>query len=254
LSAGGAPPFVGRERELSQIGAALDGAAAGRGQLVMLAGEPGIGKTSVADRAAALASERGFTVLWGRCWEAGGAPAYWPWLDLIAELARALDEATLARVLGDGAALLGEIVPELRARLPEAPAGAAPPVDEGRFRLWRAVSALVHEAAKAKPAFIVLDDLHAADQSSLSLLHFLARQLRPMRVLLLGSYRDVEARMDAATGDLLARVEREGTTLSLARLDRDASARLVQERAGAVGPDVAARVCSVTNDPVTTPA
>ena len=115
------------------------------------------------------------------------------------------------------------------------PAGAAPPVEEGRFRLWRAVSALVHEAAKAKPAFIVLDDLHAADQSSLSLLHFLARQLRPMRVLLLGSYRDVEARMDAATGDLLARVGREGTTLSLARLDRAASARLVQERVGSVG-------------------
>ena len=150
MSAAGAPPFVGRERELAQIGAALDGAAAGRGQLLMFAGEPGIGKTSLADRAAALASERGFTVLWGRCWEAGGAPAYWPWLDLIAELARAFDEATLARVLGDGAALLGEIVPELRARLRETPAGAAPPVEEGRFRLWRAVSALVHEAAMAR--------------------------------------------------------------------------------------------------------
>jgi len=242
LSGAGGQTFVGRERELAQIGAALDGARAGRGQLVMLAGEPGIGKTSLADRAAALAAERGFTVLWGRCWEAGGAPAYWPWLDLIAELARALDEATLVRVLGDGAALLGEIVPEVRARLPETPAGAAPPVEEGRFRLWRAVSALVHEAARAAPALLVLDDLHAADQSSLSLLHFLSRQLRPMRVLVLGSYRDVEARMDAATGDLLARVEREGTTLSLARLDRATSARLVQERAGVVGSDVEARV------------
>ncbi|HXU00592.1 MAG TPA: AAA family ATPase, partial [Polyangia bacterium] len=242
MSAAGASPLVGRERELAQIGAALDGAAAGRGQLVMLAGEPGIGKTSLADRAAALAAERGFTVLWGRCWEAGGAPAYWPWLDLLAELARALDQATLVRVLGDGAALLGEIVPELRVRLPETPAGAAPPVEEGRFRLWRAVSALVHEAAKAKPAFVVLDDLHAADQSSLSLLHFLARQLRPMRVLLLGSYRDVEARMDAATGDLLSRVGREGTTLSLARLDRAAAARVVQEQVGSVASDVEARV------------
>ena len=167
MTAAGGPSFVGRERELAQIGGALDGAAAGRGQLVLLAGEPGIGKTSLADRAAAMAGERGFTVLWGRCWEAGGAPAYWPWLDLLAELSRALDEAALARVLGDGAALLGEIVPELRARLPDTPAGAAPPVEEGRFRLWRAVSALVHEATKAKPALLVLDDLHAADQSSL---------------------------------------------------------------------------------------
>jgi tetratricopeptide (TPR) repeat protein len=242
LTAAGATPFVGRERELAQIGAAIDGAAAGRGQLILLAGEPGIGKTSLADRAAALAAERGFTVLWGRCWEAGGAPAYWPWLDLIAELSRAFDDAALARVLGDGASLLGEIVPELRARLPAAPAGVAPPVEEGRFRLWRAVAALVHEAARAKPALLVLDDLHAADQSSLSLLHFLARQLRPMRVLVLASYRDVEARMDAATGDLLSRVGREGTTLSLARLDRAAAARFVQERVGSVASDVEARV------------
>src|SRR4029079_5220587 len=106
LNGAGGNPFVGREREVAQIGAALDGAGAGRGQLVMLAGEPGIGKTSLADRAAALASERGFTVLWGRCWESGGAPAYWPWLDLIAELARALDEATLARVVAHRAAVL----------------------------------------------------------------------------------------------------------------------------------------------------
>ncbi len=235
-------PLVGRERELTQIVAAVDGAAAGRGQLVLLAGEPGIGKTSLADRATALAGERGFTVLWGRCWEAGGAPAYWPWLDLLAELARALDEATLARVLGDGAPLLAEIIPELRARLPEMAAGAAPPVEEGRFRLWRAVSALVHEAAKARPLCIVLDDLHAADQSSLSLLHFVARQLRPMRVLLLGTYRDVEARIDAATSELLSRIGREGTTLSLARLDRAEAARLVQEQVGPVAADVETRV------------
>jgi len=132
-SAAGSAPFVGRERELAQIGAALDGAAAGRGQLFMLVGEPGIGKTSLADRAAALATARGFTVLWGRCWEAGGAPAYWPWLDPIAALAGALDDSTLARVLGDGAPLLTEIVRELRARLPDTPAGAPPPVDEGLF-------------------------------------------------------------------------------------------------------------------------
>ena len=242
MSVAGVAAFVGRESELAQIGAALEGAAAGRGQLVMLAGEPGIGKTSLADRAAAMAGARGFTVLWGRCWEAGGAPAYWPWLDLLAELSRALDEPTLARVLGDGAPLLVEIVPELRARLADTPAGVPPPVEEGRFRLWRAVSALVHEAAKAKPVLLVLDDLHAADQSSLSLLHFLARQLRPMRVLLLASYRDVEARMDAATGELLSRVGREGTTLSLARLDRAAASRFVQDRVGSVTSDVEARV------------
>jgi tetratricopeptide (TPR) repeat protein len=234
--------FVGRERELAQIGAALDDAAAGRGKLLMLAGEPGIGKTSVADRACVAARDRGMTVLWGRCWEAGGAPAYWPWLDIIAQLARALDDAALARALGDGASLLGEIVPELRPRLPDAPAGVPPPPEEGRFRLWRAVSGLVQEAARGLPALLVLDDLHAADPSSLSLLHFVARQLRSMRVLLLASYRDVEARMDAATSDLLSRVAREGTTLSLARLDREAAARFVQQRVGHVETVLEARL------------
>jgi hypothetical protein len=238
----GSAPFVGRERELAQIGAALDGAAVGRGQLFMLVGEPGIGKTSLADRAAALAAARGFTVLWGRCWEAGGAPAYWPWLDPIAALAGTLEDATLARVLGDGASLLAEIVRELRARLPDTPAGAPPPVEEGRFRLWRAVSALLQEAARGKPVLVVLDDLHACDLSSLSLLHFVARHLRPMRALLLGSYRDVEARMDAATSDLVSKVGREGTTLTLARLDRAAAAHLVEERLGSVAPDIAGRV------------
>ena len=238
----GAAPFVGRERELGQIGAALEGAAAGRGQLVLLAGEPGIGKTSLADHATALAAGRGFTVLWGRCWEAGGAPAYWPWLDPLAALAATLDDATLVRVLGDGAPLVCEIVPELRPRLSAAPEGARPPVEEGRFRLWRAVSALLQEAARAKPLLIVLDDLHACDLSSLSLLHFVARQLRPMRALLLGSYRDVEARMDAATSDLLSKVGREGTTLTLARLDRAAAARVVEERLGSIASDIAARV------------
>jgi AAA ATPase domain len=242
LTAEGAPPFVGRDRELAQIGAALDGAAGGRGQLVLLAGEPGIGKTSLADHATAAAGARGFTVLWGRCWEAGGAPAYWPWLDPIAALAGTLDDAALARALGDGAPLLGEIVPDVRARLPGTPAGAAPPIEEGRFRLWRAVSALLQEATRKKPVLVVLDDLHACDQASLSLLHFVARQLRPMRALLLGSYRDVEARMDAATSDLLSKVGREGTTLTLARLDRAAAARVVEERLGSLASDVAARV------------
>jgi hypothetical protein len=234
--------YVGRERELGQIAAALDGAAAGRGQLIMLIGEPGIGKTSLADRAAERAARGGFSVLWGRCWEAGGAPAYWPWLDLLAELVRGLDDAALARALGDGAPLLGALVPDVPARMADAATGAAPPAEEGRFRLWRAVSALVHEAARAKPLCIVLEDLHACDQSSLSLLYFLARQLRPMRALVIGTYRDVEARMDAGTSDLLSRIGREASPLVLPRLQREAAAQFVKARVGAVDSRVEARL------------
>src|SRR3954466_13515165 len=94
------PTFFGRERELAQIGAALDEVAAGRGRLLLLAGEPGIGKTSLADCATAEAASRGFAVLWGRCWEAGGAPAYWPWLEILATLTRRLDDRALQEAPG----------------------------------------------------------------------------------------------------------------------------------------------------------
>ena len=127
----------------------------------MLIGEPGIGKTSLADRAAERAARRGFSVLWGRCWEAGGAPAYWPWLDLLAELVRAAGRRSAGARAGRRRAAAGALVPDVPARMGDAATGAAPPAEEGRFRLWRAVSALVHEAAKAKPVCIVLEDLHA---------------------------------------------------------------------------------------------
>ncbi|HVZ71872.1 MAG TPA: hypothetical protein VHJ20_05795, partial [Polyangia bacterium] len=130
------------------------------------------------------------------------------------------------------------------ARLPSAAAGAAPPADEARFRLWRALTALVREAARATPAglLVVLDDLHAADRASLGLLQFLARELRSLRVLLLGTYRDVEAHGDAEVGDLIDRIGREGTTLTLPRLDRAASADLVRRRAGEVDAGVVDRI------------
>src|SRR3954454_5600868 len=238
----GRGPLVGRERELAEATSALEGAAGGRGRLLMVGGEPGIGKTSLADSIAATAASRGFKVLWGRCWESGGAPAYWPWLDLLSELTGMLGEGALRQALGDGASLFGELVPEVRARLPDLGAQAAPPPDEGRFRLWRATSALLHQAAKLQPLALVLDDLHAADRSSLALLHFVSRQLRPMRIVLLGTYRDVEARMDAEASELLSRICREGSTLPMARLDRRAAARFLRGRAGDVEAEVEARI------------
>ena len=73
------PAFVGRQREMSYLGSALDGALSGNGRMLMLVGGPGIGKTRTARELAALAEQRGSTVLWGRCYEKEGAPPYWPW-------------------------------------------------------------------------------------------------------------------------------------------------------------------------------
>jgi hypothetical protein len=72
--------FIGRERELAIVIGELDAAVTGSGRLILLSGEPGIGKSRFADELASVARTRGVPVLWGRCWEAGGASAYWPWV------------------------------------------------------------------------------------------------------------------------------------------------------------------------------
>src|SRR5690349_5363443 len=78
--------LVGRKRELAEIRSAIDDARAGRGRLVLFTGEPGIGKTRLADEATNLATAKGMRVRWGRCWEGGGAPAHWPWIQVIREV------------------------------------------------------------------------------------------------------------------------------------------------------------------------
>jgi tetratricopeptide (TPR) repeat protein len=223
--------LVGRDREVRELHRALESALAGRGQLCLLVGEPGIGKTRLADEAAAAAHARGVPVLWGRCWEAGGAPAYFPWLEPLAELARGVDDAALEECVGAAGALVIELLPELRRRLPGLPALAAPEPGEARFRLWRAVASLIRRASSGG-LVLILEDLHAADESSLSLLLFLARELRAMRALVVCTYRDVEARLTPAVGELLARVAREGVLLPLGRLDRGAASDLLRQRVG----------------------
>src|SRR5688572_10723762 len=82
----GARVFVGRERERAEIGSVLARAAAGQGALVLLTGEPGIGKTRLADEAADDARGRGFEIVWGRCWEGDAPPAYYPWTQVLRAL------------------------------------------------------------------------------------------------------------------------------------------------------------------------
>ena len=116
-------------------------------------------------------------MLVGRCWEAGGAPAYWPWVQALRAYVRACDAATLAAQAGAGAADLAQVVPELGERLPGLPPPSTLEPELVRFRLFDATAEFLRSAAEARPIVLVLDDLHAADEPSLLLLRFVAREL-----------------------------------------------------------------------------
>ena len=146
-------------------------------------------------------------MLVGRCWEAGGAPAYWPWVQALrAYVARR--ERRGAAQLGAGAADLAAAAARARRARPDLPAPALDS-DGARFRLFEAVGAFLRRAAEARPLVLVLDDLHAADEPSLLLLRFVAREIAGSRLLIVGAYRDVDPTLSEPLTAALAELVRE---------------------------------------------
>jgi DNA-binding SARP family transcriptional activator len=221
--------FVGRQRELGEFRAALDGAFAGRMSLLLIAGEPGIGKSRLADEWTSLGEARGAEVLWGRCWEAGGAPAYWPWVQALRTYIRDGDENRIRGELEPYAADIAQMLPELNELFPDLP--PAPSIDpEGaRFRLFDSTASFLRKVATTQPIVLVVDDLHAADKPSLLLLEFLARSLREARLVVVGAYRDTEPRSEDLT-EAVAEVRREPVTraVRLGGLDVSEVARVIE--------------------------
>jgi DNA-binding SARP family transcriptional activator len=199
--------LVGRERELGTLLPILDGALGGGGAVVLLAGEPGIGKSRLAESLARHAFERGAAVAVGRCWEAGGAPAYWPWVQALGALVHEVEPATLTAQLGRDAAEVAAIVPQVAELVPDASPAEASEGDGGRFRLFAAVAAFLRRAAAERPIALLLDDLHVADPPSLVLLRYLAAELPRSRIVIVGCYRDTD--VTPATAAALSDLARE---------------------------------------------
>ena len=204
------PPsdFVCREQELALARGSLHEALAGRGQLLLLVGEPGIGKTRLAAELASIARGRGAAVLWGGCQEGEGGPSYWPWVRILRACLREWGADTLHACLGPAAADLAELVPEIRERLPELPMPDLSDPSGTRVRLFHAVSTLLVTRAAEIPVVVVLDDLHAADQPSLLMLRFLAQELSEAPMLVVGTYRDVEVSPRRPLAEALAELAR----------------------------------------------
>ena len=209
---GASGAFVGRERELAELVGALEDALAGRGRLVLVAGEPGIGKSRLTDELIGHARGRGARVLVGRCWEAGGAPAYWPWVQSLRSYVRETGREALQTQLGAGAAGLAQLLPELRELFPALPEPPMLESEGARFRLFDDASSFLRRAAEAQPLVLVLDDLHAADEPSLLLLRFLAREIADSPLLVVCAFRDVDPTLRDPLASALAQVAREPHT------------------------------------------
>jgi tetratricopeptide (TPR) repeat protein len=194
----------------------------------IVAGEAGIGKTRLASELACAVHGEGALVLYGRCDEGLGVP-YQPWVEALRPAAAAIGRDRLR-------AELGRLAPELARLLPELDAGEplrADPETE-RYTLFEAVTALIETATSAQRALLVLDDLHWAARPTLLMLRHLIRSDRPLRALVLGTYRETELAPDHPLAQLLADLQRDAgaTTVHIAGLDERGIAALLQATAG----------------------
>ena len=148
--------FVGRQREMGDLKAALEEALSGRGRMVTLVAEPGIGKTRTALELATYAGLRSAQVLWGRCYEDVGAPPYWPWVQAIRSYVREREPEKLRSEMGSGAADIAEIVSDVRERLPDIePPPALDDPEQARFRLFDSITAFLKNASQAQPLVLI---------------------------------------------------------------------------------------------------
>jgi len=177
---------------MGELMAALEDALSSQGRVVMLAGEPGIGKTRTSQELTIYAEQKGVQVLWGRCHSEQGAPPYWPWIQVIRSYVRDCDTEDLRSQLGAGAADIAEIVPEIGERITDLD---FPPVlepQQARFRLFDSITTFLKSASQVQPLVVVMDNLHWADRPSLQLLEFVAQELGQSCLLVVGTYRDTE--------------------------------------------------------------
>ena len=221
--------LVGRADEVEVLQGAVSSTLNGRGSVLLFAGEPGIGKSTLARAAADLAHAREVPVYWGFSWEAGGAPAYWPWTQLLRSL---LGER------GDVASLeagLAQILPEASAGDTDDPALQP---EQARFRLLESVRHLLVRITADSPVMLILEDLHAADKDSLNLLHYIARHAASMPLLMVGTYREIEARASKKT-QALWRTGRDATVLRLQRLGEPDVRQFLRQQVSNVPDDAA---------------
>jgi predicted ATPase/class 3 adenylate cyclase len=227
-------PFVGREAERLQLRNLLDQAARGQGALVMIGGEPGVGKTRLAEELMDEARQRNMTALIGHCYEMEGAPPYIPFVEILEAAVGLFPLEALRSTMGESAPDVARLLPELRRLFPDIPNPVELPPEQERRVLFNGLREFIARAGRAQPLLLVLDDLHWADDATMLLVQHVAQGLQGMPVLILGTYRDVEldvARPLARVLDELVR-QRLAHDMSVKRLPEDGVAAMLRSLSG----------------------
>jgi hypothetical protein len=204
-------PFVGRRSEMARLEARLEQARSGNGAVVMVVGEPGIGKTRTLEEFSAHARQQGARVVWGRCYEGEGAPPFGPFAEAVTDYAKALPPEELEKDLASYGPALSVLAPLLRSWLPDLPAPVPLQPDEERWRLLDAVTQFFLAASQRAPIVLVLDDLHWSDAGTVAMMRHTARFAARGRILIVGAYRDVELDRQHPLADALGALRREAT-------------------------------------------
>ena len=209
--AAGRLPFVGRAEELGAMQADVDDALAARGRLLTVSGEPGVGKTRLVEELAHHADQRGMVIVWSRCYEGRGAPAFWPWTQAVHGLLDQLDADVLRTALGADISQIAQIAPRVKELVEDLAPVAPTDPESARFQLFEAMAGFLGRLAAQGPVVLFVDDLHWADPSSMQLVAHLAATIHHDRLLVVATYRNVDPTLAPELAGALAEMARQGT-------------------------------------------
>jgi DNA-binding winged helix-turn-helix (wHTH) protein/predicted ATPase len=232
--------MVGREHELDSLIGGLDDAAAQRGRLFLICGEPGVGKTRLAGEVATVAEEKRMALMVGHCSEHDEAVAYLPFVEILESLVeRAQSQDRLRAALGPEASELARLIPKLRNILPGLPPSRALPPAQARRHLLNSFYDFAARAASTQPVLMILEDLHWADDSTLALLDHIAQRLSDQPLMVICTYRDAETNIAPVLARTLEDLVRGrlATEVRLKRLPRGEVAAMLSSLSGKPPPE-----------------
>ena len=235
----GRTPFVGRKEEMDTLRRHLERVARGKGSVALIGGEPGVGKTRLAEELVTEAGNRGFVAFIGHCYEMEAAQPYMPFVEILETTARTIPHDVFRELLGDSAADLARFLPELRRIYHDIPDPVVVPVEQERRYTFNSIARYMSRAAALSPILLILDDIHWADEATLLLLEHLALDARETSVMIIGTYRDVELATSRPLARTLEQLRRHqlAERLSLKRLSRDNVAAMLGRLSGSVPPE-----------------